>query len=90
MKFTAQQIGIINLVIQTNADGSTRNFPLSELSTASDIYEKLMKNVKDNNFVDGNVDLTSEQNVFISKLLDERSWSVLDASHVFALKDKIK
>lgn len=90
MKISAGQLAIINLVLQIDNDGKAKQYALSELSVANEIFTEVKKNVKEDKFVDGEIDLTSEQKVFITKLIDERSWTVQDAEAVFDLKKLIK
>ena len=90
MKLTAQQFGLINMVIQIDWEWKAKQFPLSELVIASEIFKEIKKNVKDDLLIDGDIELTSEQKVFITKLINERNWTVNDSEVVFSLKDLIK
>lgn len=90
MKIKANHLAIINLVLNVDTEGKAKNYNISDLTKASDIYKEIMKNTKDDRFIDGEVELTSEHKVFINKLVEERSWSVQDADAVFSLKDMIK
>jgi hypothetical protein len=98
MKITTQQLGLVNFVLQIDKEGKSKQFPLAELTLASDIFkeikkctEKKMEGEKEIEiFVDGEVDITSEQKVFITKLIDERDWTVQDSEAVFTLKALLK
>lgn len=90
MKLTAQQFGLINMVIQIDWEWKAKQFPLSELVIASEIFKEIKKNVKDDLLMDGDIELTSEQKVFITKLIDERSWTVIDSEIVFEIKKMLK
>lgn len=90
MKLTAQQFGLINMVIQIDWEWKAKQFPLSELVIASEIFKEIKKNVKDDLLIDGDIELTSEQKVFITKLIDERSWTVTDAENIFEVKKMLK
>ena len=90
MKITTGQLSIINLVLQIDGEGKAKQYALSELTTASDIFKEIKKCVKDDKFIDGEVKLTSEQKVFITKQIDERKWTVNDAEVVFELKELLK
>lgn len=90
MKITVSQLSIINLVLQIDWEWKAKQFPLSELLIASEIFKEIKKNVKDDLLIDGDIELTSEQKVFITKLIDERSWTVTDAEHIFEIKKMIK
>jgi hypothetical protein len=107
MKITVNQLGLINTILQVDKEGKTRQFPLAELTTASDIFKEIKKltepkeidvpqkdgSVKKEThefFKEGELELTSEQKVFITKLIDERDFTVYDAEVVFELKKLIK
>lgn len=99
MKITVWELSIINLVLQVDWEGKSKQYPLSELTTASDIFKEIKKCVgiiKNDKwedmevFKDWEIELTSEQKVFITKLIDERSWTVGDAEFIFKLKSLIK
>ena len=86
MLLTKVQLGLINFVLQQDKEGKQKQYPLSELTIASDIFKELKKLVVNDLFEDGEVELTSEQKVFIIKLIDDRNWTVNDAEEVFNLK----
>lgn len=90
MNITSSQLSIINLVLQIDSEWKAKQFPLSELVIASEIFKEIKKNVKDDLLIDGDIELTSEQKVFITKLIDERSWTVTDAEHIFEIKKLLK
>lgn len=90
MELTATQLGRINIVLQLRDDGQARQFPLSELIIANDIYKKMKECSKDEQFIDGKVDFTSEEKVFISKLINQRNWALADAEQVFELQKLLK
>ena len=90
MKITTGQLAIINLVLQIDGEGKAKQYALSELTTASDIFKEIKKCVEDDKFIDGEINLTSEQKVFLTKLIDERTWTVNDAEVVFELKTLLK
>lgn len=87
MKLTANQHKIINVLIQVDPNGAPKVYPLGQLETAHDIFKAIWKNVEGENFVDGEVKLSSEQKVFITRLIDERQWSVVEAESIFKLKE---
>lgn len=87
MKLTANQQSIINILIQVDTNGWPKVYPLGQLSTAHDIFKEIWKNVEWENFIDGEVDFSSEQKVFITRLIDERNWSVVEAESIFKLKE---
>jgi len=90
MELKAGQFGIINLVIQVDSEGKAKQYNLSDLTIASAIFQEIKKNINGEVFVDGNVELTSEQKVFLVKLIDARTWTVNDAEAIFQLKELIK
>jgi len=90
MKLTELQLWIINLVLQVKEDWTAKTYALAELAIASDIFKEIKKCVKDDKFIAGEVKLTSEQKVFLTKAIDERNWSVADADIIFTLKELIK
>ena len=90
MNITSSQLSIINLVLQIDSEWKAKQFPLSELVIASEIFKEIKKNVKDDLLIDGDIELTSEQKVFITKLIDERSWTVIDSEIVFEIKKMLK
>jgi len=83
--FSKEQLHLINLAIQTNEDKSARSYGISELSTANDIFQKIKKQWKDNDFVDGEIGFTTEEKVFILKLVKDRKWTAIDAEFIFSI-----
>jgi len=90
MKLKAGQFGIINLILQVDSEMKAKQYNLSDLTTASAIFKEVKKNLKGEMFIDWEAELTSEQKVFLTKLIDERTWTVNDAEIVFELKELIK
>lgn len=90
MNTTASQLSIINLVLQIDSEWKAKQFPISELVIASEIFKEIKKCVEWDKLIDGEIDLTSEQKVFITKLIDERSWTVTDSEIVFEIKKMLK
>ena len=98
MKINVQQLAIVSYILQLDKEGKAKQFALAELTIASDVFKELKKctekkvvDGKENEvFKDGEIELTSEQKVFITKLIDEREWTVNDADVVFELKKLIK
>jgi len=84
--FTVSQLAIINLVLQVDKEWKQKTYSLPELQIASDIFKEIKKNVKEDKISEWYLVLTSEQKVFIVKLIDERTWWVMDAESVFELK----
>lgn len=66
MEITKEQASVINVSLQINADGSQRTFALGDLVKASEIMKEIMKNTVEDHFIDGEIELTAEQKVFIS------------------------
>lgn len=90
MKVTPQQLSIINLLLQIDWEGKAKQYALSELTIASDIFKEIKKNVDEDKFIEWEIELTSEQKVFITKQIDERKWTVGDAENIFELKTLLK
>jgi hypothetical protein len=98
MKINVQQLAIISYILQLDKEGKAKQFALAELTTASDIFKEIKKCTKKKEiegkmnevFKDGEIELTSEQKVFLTKLIDERDWTVNDAETIFELKKLIK
>ena len=93
MKLTSYQVSIISLVLKIDKEGKQRTFPLEELTTASDIFKKIKDCIPKEQgevFTECEAKFTSEENVFITKLVNERNWAVEDADHLFDLKELLK
>ena len=90
MKVTQNQLGVLNLVLQLDKEWKAKQYILSELSLASDIFKEIKKLVVEDKFIDWEIELTSEQKVFLTKWIDERTWVVSDADIVFELKVLLK
>ena len=90
MKVTIGQLAIINLCLQVDNEWKAKTYGLGELTTASEIFKEIKKCVKEDEFEDWEIDLTSEQKVFITKIVDARNWTINDAEIVFSLKELIK
>ena len=90
MNFTASEFGAINFSIVTTPEMKERTFPISELGTAISIADKLKVNVdaEGKNFVDGDVDFSTEEKSIILKLLD-REFSIEQGKSVLSLKTKL-
>lgn len=90
MKVTIWQLAIINICLQLDNEWKAKTYGLWELITASEIFKEIKKCVKDDKFIDWEIKLTSEQKVFITKIIDARNWTINDAEIVFSLKELIK
>ena len=90
IKLSPAQLSIINVVLQVDGEGKAKQYPIGELVIASDIFKAIKQCVKDDKFVEGNINFSSEQKVFITKAIDERSWGVVDAEVIFELKEILK
>lgn len=66
-----------------------KNFPLSELVIAWDIFKEIKKCVKEDKFIEWEIELNSEQKVFLTKLIDAKNFTVNDAEIVQSLKVKL-
>jgi hypothetical protein len=58
---------------------------LAELQTANDIFQKIKKQWKENDFEAGEIEFSTEEKSFLLKLLRERKWTAFDAEFVFGL-----
>lgn len=90
MKITVWQLAIINLILQVDSEWKAKQYAIAELTTASDIFKEIKKCVKEDKFIDWEIELTSEQKVFITKQIDERKWGVTEAEIIFELKNLLK
>lgn len=99
MKITGYQVSIIDLVLIQDKEWKFRTFPLNELSIASSIYKKIKtgitiikidENTGTKKYNEIELKLTSEEKVFITKLVDERNWTVNDADELEELKKLLK
>ena len=57
---------------------------------ATDVYKEISKHVEENKYKDGDVKLSAEQIVFVSKLIDMIPWTLQDAEAVLELKKILK
>lgn len=87
MKLTARQFALINRIIQMDNNWQQKVYFLGELSIAFDIFKIIYSNVEWENFIEWDIEFSSEQKVFIKKIIDELQWSVLDAENVLKLKE---
>ena len=90
MKIQVWELAIVNLVLQVDNEWKAKSFPLSELLIAWDIFKEIKKCVKDDKFIDWEIELTSEQKVFLTKLIDAKNFTVNDAEIVQSLKLLLK
>lgn len=93
MIFTPKEFSIINIVLTVNPDRQPRTFSFSDLAIAFSIHEKVMKNteIKEDGgiFIEWESSFTSEENVFISKLLKDFKFNVVDWWVVLSLQNKL-
>ena len=87
MKLTAIQHSIINLILQVDPSGEQKVYALGQLSMAYEIFKSIWKNIDGECFIEGEVDLSSEQKVFLTRLIEERNWPVSDGENVLTLKE---
>lgn len=97
MKVTGYQVSLVHLVLRVNKENTQRQFPIEELGTASAIMKVIKPGINvtkegnvDGTYKDIEVDFTSEEKVFLSKMLKERSWAVVDAEPLFELQELLK
>lgn len=87
---TPQELKIISVALQMNAEWQSRSFQIADLTLALSSFNKLKTCVKDDMFVEWNPDFTSEEKVFIKKLIEEIKWTVVEWEHVLSVLDNIK
>lgn len=90
MKVTAQELAIINGLIQVDDEGKSRTFSISELNVGMEIFNELKKNVKDDKFQDWDVTLKTEHKSLLLRMIETRKFWVLEAEYVFTLKKKLE
>jgi len=91
MQFTKEQFALMNVALQVTEKKEARVFPLGEQKDAMNIYEKLLTHVneKENVFMDGEEDFTTQEKALILKLID-REWDVQVLKTVFSLRDLLQ
>lgn len=103
MDLTAQEISLLMHVMRYSSETTTgmtsngtsvevpkaRQFQDEELSIALPIFSKLKKCIKDDKFVDSEIDLNTEEKAFLLKLI-VRPWTLEEAEIQLPLKDKLK
>lgn len=94
IKFTSNELGLINLVIQTTQDREWKVIPrtylLSEMDSSLSIFEKINKFVEWDNYVDWEIEFWTEEKALIIKYIKERKWVLADWKSVKELQDKLK
>ena len=88
--YQPKELGIISTVVQITSDQKPRQFPIGDLVIATAIFNKLKSSTEKDIFIESEVDFTSEEKVFISKLVNEFSFPVVDGESVASLLEKIK
>jgi hypothetical protein len=87
---TPQELKIIEVALQMNSEWQARTFQIVELSIALEIFKKLKTCVKDNIFIEWDPSFSSEEKVFIKKLIEEIKWTVLEGESVLSVLETIK
>lgn len=89
MKITGYQASIIVLVLKVDKENKQRTFPNTELGTALEIYKQIKQLISiewdKQIFKEWEIKLNSEQKVFLTKLINDRDWSVDDAEEKITL-----
>lgn len=92
MNCTASELAIISTALQIDPSGKHRTFMLDQHDRAINIWKKLQECTKDEEvtnprtqkpeivkvYIDGEVELTSEEKVFCLDLVNAMGWSVHD------------
>lgn len=89
MNVSPQELSLINALLQIDNEWKARTFSISDLKIGMDIFTQIKKCVVDDHFVDWSIKLSTEQKVFLMKLIEAQNFTVLDAEFVFLLKSKI-
>lgn len=91
MQFTKEQLGMINVALQTTEKGEARTFPLTEQAEALSIFEKIkvLVDEKEQVFIDGDVDFTTKEKALVLKLID-REWGVQNLKLVFTIRELLQ
>lgn len=86
---TARELAVINIAIQAEPSGQPKLWAVGQLGTAMSIHEKIVKNVdKDNKFIDGKVELTTEEKSLILNSI-KRPWTVNEGKEVGEIEKKL-
>lgn len=85
-----QELFIIGNSLQLKNWDNPRDFQIAELTIALSIFNKLKEFTEDGKFIEWDPDFTSEEKVFIKKLVEERNWHVQDWEFVVSVLEKIK
>jgi len=93
MIFSPKELSMINIVLTATPDRQPRTFGFTELTTAFSIHEKIMKNTETKDelevFIEGDIEFTSEENVFITRFIKEFKFNVADGGTVANLLTKL-
>jgi len=76
MNYTREELGTINIIIDSTFDTTTcqfkpRGVPLGDRVNSFEIYKKIHNNVEKEVFVDGEVEFNPQEKEFLRKLLNE-------------------
>lgn len=82
MIFTAQEQSIISISLQVTPDGKPKLFSVAEHGKATKIWEKLAVNTEKKDkvevYVDGELELSSEERVFAIDQINQTRWGIMD------------
>lgn len=89
MKYTSEMTqGVTNTGVSVEVP-KERKFSDEELSTALPLFGKFKQCIEEDKYVDGEIDLDTEEKAFLLKLT-KRDWTLGDGEVYLPLKDKLK
>lgn len=89
MKFTAPELGTINFMLQLDGE-KARVFPFSELGKALSSFKKLTECTKDDMFVEGDIEFSTEEKAMILDLMKNVSFNIGQAESALEVEKKLK
>jgi len=95
MKITKEELSLINFSLKTTGEAGQdgafvgRTFLADKLKLAIDVFGKMKANTTGDEFIDGEVEFTTEEKMFVLEMID-RAWALQDGTVKISLEEKLK
>lgn len=93
MKVSGRELGLIGLVLQITPKGEYRTFNVTELEKATNMWKKISVltegEADKKQYIDSELEMNTDEKVFVRGLLNEHLWGVADGEVVQELIKKL-
>lgn len=90
MELTAEELSVVNVAISVDEAGRPKQYHINELHLIMDISDKIRVHVQDDSFINGKIELNTEEKAKILDSVKSRKWDINRGGYVNSLLEKLK